>query len=520
MDDLRAMVAGLRDRIDRLEGATATIVASHARSEAAAMDARLGAGSLTGGLMPTAAGVPDAIAEGSPILARLATDGTMGAYAPGRVEPFEGRANVLMDPTMESLFSLTTLSTTLASCGQYWKAKVTETGAGTVEGTVTGFPDYRPQGFSGDSSAPVGLDVLFQTTTASPVTATLTFESAQAYVPVGVRGGETSPWLVAAVRVLIPTTRDWDATAMTGTVTLAIIDDTNAVVAESDPLLVEENIGQEHVLDAALAEPDKAKEYRVRVTMAVAAPEVTLASNIAGVDITEIRLHESTTEDPATFSPAVGSWLPSGVLATRSSVSTVPVLQLYDATAGEPRFIIEADGTLRWFDDAGAQTLVIDPTGHGAWGPSILPICLSETFSSNSTSPTTFASFAVQDGRCYAMDLFLWYDVTSTAQGCQVGFRHPGGLAQGLIQTYGQGGPVSASTERLSQSSADTDTLTGVTSTDYTSGRSIRFQANYQCTADGTFRLRFARGGTSSSPGVSIRKGSGGMVVVSLKPGI
>jgi len=487
MDELSRMVAGLQaDYANLAARQSATESLLRARS-VADLEARLQpgsivvAGSRSGGL-----DIPSEVAGGQSLVDRLRADAARGGYIPGRIDPFAGRANLLFDPAMEGVLT-TTLGATFAPCGEEWEAMRTFTGAGTPSAYVER-QAVREQSFS--SSALIGFRMRWAAATGSAVTSEIQFQSYQ-----GVSPAAESPWLVAAVRFRWEPA-DLIADSVTGTARLTIIDSGDNEVATSDAIVLEEGEGVVEVpLSCAVATPTDV--YRVRIIVTYAASSIAGFQEFTAPDILELQMNASDTEDPPSFTPAIGIALVS------NDPDLEPIITVIDANSA-PVFRMFGDGS------------TIYGSGGGIYGGSCFGVCLDEDISTNNASTTVeWASFPVKDGHKYRIDLFIWYAVTSTAQGCQTGFRHPGGIAQGIVQTFGQGSPTGNTTERLTQSAAGTDAMTSVSATDATSGRHIRFQVNYTCTTDGTFSLRFLRGGSSSAPGVTIRGGSGGTVVVS-----
>jgi hypothetical protein len=140
------------------------------------------------------------------------------------------------------------------------------------------------------------------------------------------------------------------------------------------------------------------------------------------------------------------------------------------------------------------------------------------TTSDQSSNSTTLAdvsgmTFAVESGKQYNGTLTLWYSVSATNQCCQVAISCPAGDMVALVSTYGQSTPSGVTTSHLEASGS----ATGVTATDTAAGarRRITISLTYDCTADGTLAVQYRRGGTSGSTGATVRKGSGGKVLVS-----
>lgn len=490
VDDLRASVTGLSDLLTRTVARVDAIAAAQYRAEQTAMESRLAAGSLTSLARQGGVEVPDAIEEGAPILSRLAQDERMSGYIPGRVDAFAGRANLLFDPAMEGVLT-TTLGATFAPCGEEWEAMRAFTGAGTPSAYVER-QAVREQSFS--SSALIGFRMRWAAATGSAVTSEIQFQSYQ-----GVSPAAESPWLVAAVRFRWEPA-DLIADSVTGTARLTIIDSGDIEVATSDAIVLEEGEGVMEVpLSCAVEAPTDV--YRVRIIITYAASSIAGFQEFTAPDILELQMNASDTEDPPSFTPAIGGWVPPRIALVSNDPDLEPIITVIDANSA-PVFSMFGDGS------------TIYGSGGGIYGGSCFGICLDADISTNNAATTVeWASFPVKDGHKYRIDLFIWYAVTSTAQGCQVGVSHPGGLAQGLVQTFGQGSPTGNVTETINSSGSAV--VTTVTATDGTTGRHIRFQVNYTCAADGTFSLRFLRGGSSSAPGVTIRAGSGGTVVVS-----
>lgn len=135
--------------------------------------------------------------------------------------------------------------------------------------------------------------------------------------------------------------------------------------------------------------------------------------------------------------------------------------------------------------------------------------------SSNSTTlaDVTGLTFAVESGRQYVGTLVLWYSVAATNQCCQVAVSCPTGDLVASVTTRGQSTPSGAAESHLDASGS----ATGVTATDDngTARRRITIALSYDCAADGTLAIQFRRGGTSGGIGATVRKGSGGIILVS-----
>jgi hypothetical protein len=135
--------------------------------------------------------------------------------------------------------------------------------------------------------------------------------------------------------------------------------------------------------------------------------------------------------------------------------------------------------------------------------------------STNSATPVdvTGLAFPVVNGESYRIDGFLDYSCSATNQGIGFGMQHPGGTAHGIFRVYGVTAAATSATERLIETSAATDEMTtAATVSNAGSHFILEFRLFYACTADGTFKFRKQRNGTSGSTGVTIYKASGATV--------
>lgn len=123
----------------------------------------------------------------------------------------------------------------------------------------------------------------------------------------------------------------------------------------------------------------------------------------------------------------------------------------------------------------------------------------------------TGLTFPVTNGKRYNGSLELSFVVSATNQGLQLRLSCPTGNVLVHVQTYGNASPNAYTESRLAASGD----ATSISATDGTTGRRCAVSIVYDCTADGTFALQMRRGGTSGSTGATIRKGSGGLVLVS-----
>lgn len=141
----------------------------------------------------------------------------------------------------------------------------------------------------------------------------------------------------------------------------------------------------------------------------------------------------------------------------------------------------------------------------------LIPIIVSSDVSKTSSSMSTVTglTFPCVNGKVYTVNLVLTYTVGGTSTGIAFGYDHPGGAARIFSTIFGNASATGSTSEWLTA----VDTATGTTSTDSTQTRQALYRGTYSCTADGTFSVRYARGGTSTT--VTVSAGSGGIVIES-----
>ena len=126
-----------------------------------------------------------------------------------------------------------------------------------------------------------------------------------------------------------------------------------------------------------------------------------------------------------------------------------------------------------------------------------------ETKSTNTFGDVTGLTLPVVNGREYAFEAWGMHSEANTATGVSLGVNHPGGTFYTWTEIY----PGGATTTVVNEFNAATDTNTGTsTCTSINVGRYWHMRGVYQCTADGTFAIRYKRNGTSAN--VTIDKGS------------
>jgi hypothetical protein len=102
------------------------------------------------------------------------------------------------------------------------------------------------------------------------------------------------------------------------------------------------------------------------------------------------------------------------------------------------------------------------------------------------------------------------YSCANTNQGLGIGFRHPGGNANGIFRIFGVTSGNVEAIERLSTLSASTDEMTTAATVSTGGGYFIcEFTIFYHATASGTFTMRKRLNGTPGSTGLTIYQGSG-----------
>ncbi len=151
-----------------------------------------------------------------------------------------------------------------------------------------------------------------------------------------------------------------------------------------------------------------------------------------------------------------------------------------------------------------------------AWGQAVaqhanhlIPLYMSADVSKtgNTFSTITGLSFDCVNGNEYTIRLNGTYSVGGTSTGIAIGFESPGGTTRLMSRIWGSGGATTVTNETL----ATSDTATGTTTTASTSIQHWELFGTYQCTVSGTFNIRYARGGSSTT--VTVYAGSGGIVI-------
>lgn len=152
------------------------------------------------------------------------------------------------------------------------------------------------------------------------------------------------------------------------------------------------------------------------------------------------------------------------------------------------------------------------------WGASVanqlntqFPIVVTAdvAMTSSSMADITGLSFPVVTGAVYVLDLHLFYTVGGTNTGIVIGYTAPGtNDGRLLVQIFGNASATGTTTDWVT---TEDDTSLGTTTTDSTSTRLIRVHGRLAAAGNGTFQLRYARRGTSTT--VTVLEGSGGTVI-------
>jgi hypothetical protein len=138
----------------------------------------------------------------------------------------------------------------------------------------------------------------------------------------------------------------------------------------------------------------------------------------------------------------------------------------------------------------------------------VLGVPADQSSDSSSGVAMNGCTIDVESGKSYVGRIFGEYVVSSTAKGLRLGFDNTHG--QGRIHGW-IAGAGSATGETVISSAGGQQ---GRTSTDAATPALREFAIDFwfQATSDGTAAIEFSRGGSSGGAGVTIQKGSGGVV--------
>ncbi len=267
--------------------------------------ARLAPGPLTGSHGVRGAHGSRTPELGSPLLSRLRDDAMQPAYSGGRVDAHQGFANLLSDPTFESMGPVgigayATIGTAYTSLGAEWEIKYV-LNSGTVATTRTaGRLANRLQANFAYGSSGVAEAILIFGTAASSMTVYLRPKDAYSADATTI-----SAWLTASVRVACA-----DASNVTATALVEIVDGSDTVLVSGDPddLVALFDVAVLSRAQVGFPTPVLGDDYRMRVRLDV----TKTAGAVGNVDIqfSEPLLAFSMSGSAPTFTPAVGGWLP------------------------------------------------------------------------------------------------------------------------------------------------------------------------------------------------------------------
>lgn len=126
--------------------------------------------------------------------------------------------------------------------------------------------------------------------------------------------------------------------------------------------------------------------------------------------------------------------------------------------------------------------------------------------SSETLADATGLDFPVANGTNYSATGIIMYSHSSTSGGPRITFDHPGGTCNMLVIYNGNTSAVSEDKE--AQNTTD-EGGTGIGAVNTADARYfIRVWVRYDCTASGTFTLRYARAAASSAGSLTIYAGS------------
>ena len=245
----------------------------------------------------------------TPLLSRLRDDAALSAYASGRVDTFAGYANLLDDPTFDTLAksplgSFTTIGTSYTAIGTGWEAKYV-LNSGTVATTrQMGLIASRAQADYAYGSSAVGeIDLLFGVNASDM---TIYLRQTQAYQALG-----TIPsWLVAAMRVWLFDYGGGSTPNVPVTAYMEIVDAADAVLASGDPedLMTLLDLAEQSRIETGYEGPAVATDYRLRLRVDVV--KTAGSTGQTYIQVAEPLLAFSDDGSAPAYTPSVGSWLP------------------------------------------------------------------------------------------------------------------------------------------------------------------------------------------------------------------
>ena len=321
----------------------------------------------------------------TPLLARLRDDASLPGLSSGRVDTFDGYANVLSDPTFDTLAakplgSFATIGTGYTAIGPYWEAKYV-LNSGTVA-TTRSMGQFSPRGDAagygyGVGSSAIGELIFVFGTDASDMTIYLRPTATYLWEQ------PLPSWLVSSMRIWLLDIGGASTPNVPATAYLEIVDSTDTVVASGDTedLMNLMDLNEFGALDAAFETPTVSTGYRPRL-------RIDLVKTAGATGQTYILLAEtlfagSNDGSAPAYTPAVGSWLPGApgrqlvkrTFVANNLVNSTTVTLDVSAT-GYANQVPEAWGgsivgvAYRWTADitAGAHSVDIRKNGSTVWG--------------------------------------------------------------------------------------------------------------------------------------------------------
>lgn len=326
-------------------------------------------------------GIPDLA---TPLLSRLRDDAGLAGLTAGRTDTFAGYANILADPTFDTLGAspsgaFTTIGTSYTAISPEWEAKYV-LNSGTVAttrtmGRLAARGDAAGYGY-GVGSSGIGELVFLFGVNASDMTIYLR--------PTDTYQWESPlpSWLVATIRAWLLDTGGGSTPNVPATAYLEIVDASDTVVAtgDSDDLMNLMDLNEFGALDAALEGPTVSTGYRPRLRI-----DLVKAAGATGqtyILLAEPLFAGSDDGSAPAYTPAVGSWLPGAPgrqLVSRSfvasNVAAGATVSLDVSAAGFPSQVPEVyDGsivgiTYRWTANitGGSHSLRVLKNGSVVW---------------------------------------------------------------------------------------------------------------------------------------------------------
>lgn len=160
------------------------------------------------------------------------------------------------------------------------------------------------------------------------------------------------------------------------------------------------------------------------------------------------------------------------------------------------------------------MTTIPDATGGilASWGQAVADelnrtqnavLAADVSKAASSWSDITGLTASVVNGKFYLVRGFLTWTNSSTSGGIRVGFNFPTGNLRALVRFSGE----TAADALINEWHTTADAGSGVATVDAAdTARIAMFEGRYQCTADGTFAIRYYRNTTGTA---LVQAGSG-----------